>query len=120
MATTVDSFIDKKTISVSNKRQITIPLKFYRHLDLDNEIECSLEKGAIVLRPIKKDTTEFSVEILKDLIDEGYSGDDLIEQFELKNKNIKKAITNILEEADSIAAGEIPAADLDDIFGSTD
>jgi len=40
----------RKIISVSKKRQITIPLKYYRQLGLDHELECTLEDGAIVLR----------------------------------------------------------------------
>ena len=67
MATLECDIMDRKTISVSKKRQITIPLQFYKHLDLDNEVECSLEDGAIVIRPVHRGTSEFSVEILKDL-----------------------------------------------------
>ena len=118
MATLESDIMDRKTISVSKKRQITIPLQFYKHLDLDNEVECSLEDGAIIIRPLHRGTAEFSVEILKDLIEQGYSDDELVKQFEMQSKNIKTAVTNILEEADAIVAGEKPAANLDDIFGS--
>ena len=110
--------MDRKIISVSKKRQITIPLQFYRHLDLDNEVECSLEDGAVVIRPLTREPSEFSVEILKDLISQGYSGDELIKEFEKQRKSIKNAITNMLEEADAIAAGEKSSASFDDIFSS--
>lgn len=112
--------MDRKIISVSKKRQITIPLQFYKHLNLESEVECSLEDGAIVIRPLHREPSEFSVEILKDLVSQGYSGDELVKQFEIQSKNIKKAITNMLEEADAIAAGEKKAANFDDIFGSED
>lgn len=118
MATLESDIMNRKTISVSKKRQITIPLQFYNHLNLSNEVECSLEDGAIVIRPVHRESTEFSVEILKDLIEQGYSNEELIKQFEIQSKNIKKAFTNIIEEADAIAVGEKPAANLDDIFGS--
>lgn len=120
MATLESDIMDRKTISVSKKRQITIPLQFYKHLDLDNEVECSLEDGAIVIRPIHRGTSEFSVEILQDLIDQGYTDDELVKQFAIQSKNVKKAITNMLEESDAIAAGEKPASNLDDIFGLDD
>lgn len=110
--------MDRKIISVSKKRQITIPLQFYKHLDLENEVECSLEDGAVVIRPLHREATEFSVEILKDLVAQGYSGDELVKQFERQSKNIKSAITNMLEEADAIAAGEKSSASFDDIFES--
>lgn len=118
MATLESDTMKKKTISVSKKRQITIPLQFYKHLNLGSEVECSLEDGAILIRPAHRGTAEFSVEILKDLVDQGYSGDELIKHFEIQSKNIKTAISNMLEEADAIVAGEKPAASLDDIFGS--
>jgi len=112
--------MNRKIISVSKKRQITIPLQFYKHLNLGSEVECSLEDGAIVIRPLYREPSEFSVEILKDLVSQGYSGDELIKQFEIQSKNIRKAISNMLEEADAIAAGEKKAATFDDIFGPED
>ena len=118
MATLESDIMDIKTISVSKKRQITIPLQFYKHLNLDNEVECTLKDGAIVIRPIHRGTTEFSVEILKDLIEQGYSDDELVEQFELQNRNIKKAVHNMFEESDAIVNGDKTSASLDDVFGS--
>ncbi len=112
--------MDRKIISVSKKRQITIPLKFYEHLKLGSEVECSLEDGKIVIQPLHREPSEFSVEILKDLVSQGYSGDELVKQFEIQSKNIKKAVTDMLEEADAIAAGEKKAANFDDIFCSED
>lgn len=112
--------MDRKIISVSKKRQITIPLKFYKHLGLGSEVECYLKDGAIVIRPLHREPSELSVEILKDLISQGYSGDELVKRFEIQSKNIKKAVTNMLEEADAIATGEKPATNFNDIFGSED
>ena len=57
--------MDRKIISVSKKRQITIPLQFYKHLGLGNEVECFLEDGRIVIQPLHREPSEFSVEILK-------------------------------------------------------
>jgi bifunctional DNA-binding transcriptional regulator/antitoxin component of YhaV-PrlF toxin-antitoxin module len=113
-------FMNRKIISVSRKRQITIPLQFYKHLKLGSEVECLLEDGKIIIQPLHREPSEFSVEILKDLVSQGYSGDELVKQFETQSKNIKKAVTNMLEEADAIAAGERSAANFNDIFGSED
>ena len=57
------------------------------------------------------------MEILKDLVAQGFSGDELIRQFEVESKNIKRAIGIMEDEAESIASGEIPAASFDDVFG---
>ena len=112
--------MNRKIISVSPKRQITIPLQFYNHLGLDSEVECSLEDGAIVIRPLNREPSEFSVEILKDLVSQGYSGDKLVKRFAEESKNIKKAVSNMLKEADAIATGEKSAAKFKDIFDSED
>lgn len=112
--------MDRKIINVSKKRQITIPLQFYNQLKLGNEVECSLQDNKIIIQPLYQEHKEFSVEILKDLVSQGYSGKELVKKFEAQSKNIKKAVGNLLEEADAIAAGEKEAANFDDIFGPGD
>jgi len=111
---------DRKIISVSQKRQITIPLKFFRQLGLGTEVECFVQNDTIVIRPVRSEQGEFSVEILKDLVAAGLSGEELVRRFEAESKNIRKAIGCMTEEAERIAAGEIPAATLDDVFGGDD
>lgn len=69
---------------------------------------------------IHKEPSEFDIEILKDLVSQGYSGDELIKQFEIQSKNIKEAATNILREADAIAACIKPAANFEDVFNLED
>lgn len=108
--------VDRKIISVSQKRQITIPLKFFKQLGLETEVECFIQDDALVIRPLRSGHDDFSVEILKDLIAKGVSGDNLVRQFELETKNIRTAIGIMTSEAERIAAGEIPAASFDDVF----
>ncbi len=117
---TEGDYMESKIIRVSQKRQITIPLKFFEKLNLSNEVECSLEDNAIVIRPLQRNQDEFSVEILRELVSKGYSGEELVQQFEIKRANIKQAVHNMLEEADKIADGSITSATLVDIFDSED
>jgi len=112
--------LNRKIISVSSKRQITIPLNFYKQLRLENEVECAVQDGALIIRPIRLSNGEFSVEILRDLVAQGYSGNELVHRFESESKNIRKAIGAMLEEAAQIASGEKSAATLEDIFGAED
>ena len=109
--------MERKIISVSPKRQITIPLKYFEELNIDNEVECLLKGDSIIIRPLRGDSGEFAEEILKDLVSQGLSGEELIEEFKKKTKEIKGAISAILEEADKIATGELPSATMEDIFG---
>lgn len=109
--------MERKIISVSQKRQITIPLKFFKQLGLETEVECFVKDDSIIIRPFHNTHDDFSVEILKDLVSKGISGDELVRQFEVATKNIRTAIGNMTTEAERIATGEIPAATFDDVLG---
>ena len=61
----------------------------------------------------------FLIEILKNLVAQGYSGDELelLTKFAEQRDNIKKAIGLLIDEADEIAAGKQKSATTKDIFG---
>jgi bifunctional DNA-binding transcriptional regulator/antitoxin component of YhaV-PrlF toxin-antitoxin module len=109
--------VDRKIINVTGERQITIPLKFYEKLGFGKEIECFLTDDAVVLRPFLNTDDNFTMEILKDLISQGYNGDELLAKFAEKRMDIKKSINILLEEADEIAEGKRQGASTKDIFG---
>ncbi len=94
--------MESKIIKVSNKRQITIPQKFYDKLNIDQEIECTITNSEIILRPIYRET-EFAEEILKDLIDKGLEGTQLLDEFRKTRAKVKPAIRRMIEEADTLA-----------------
>ena len=114
-----DAPIEKKRINISSKRQITIPAKFFRALNLDKELECIYYDDMLILTPIKKEDSAFSEEILKDLIEQGYSGEKLLAEFKKINRKIRPAVEKLIEEADEIAkiASTNYVDPTDDIFG---
>ncbi|MCL2708005.1 MAG: AbrB/MazE/SpoVT family DNA-binding domain-containing protein, partial [Defluviitaleaceae bacterium] len=81
------------------------------------EVECYLTDEAIVLRPLMDSDDSFTTEILKDLVSQGFSGEELIEKFTEKKANIKKAVGMLIDEADEIAEGNRKGASTKDIFG---
>lgn len=91
--------MDSKKVKVSSKRQITIPIDFYEKLNIGNEIECCLVDNQIVLRPVKQDT-EFAEEILKDLIEKGLSGPELLAAFQKTRAKVRPAVERMINEAD--------------------
>ena len=111
------SVMERKIISVTGKRQVTIPLKFYERLRFGKEVECLLTNDAIVLRPLINSDDSFTMEILKDLVSQGLSGDELLERFAEQRANIKKAVGMLIDEADEIAEGKRKSATTKDIFG---
>ena len=123
MATSIirNKSIERKIISVSGKRQVTIPRKYFETLGFNNEAECFLQDNAIVIRPIKENSgMEFSEQILADLIKQGVSGEELLVQFKELSKKIAPAMSKLISEADSIVKGEKKGTAMSDIFGVED
>ena len=111
------SAMERKIISVTGKRQVTIPLKFYEKLRFGKEVECFLTNDAIVLRPFSNTDDNFTMEILRDLVSQGFNGDELIVKFAEQRQSIQKAVGLLINEADEIAEGKRNAATTKDIFG---
>jgi len=109
--------LERKIINVTGKRQVTIPLKFYERLRLGKEVECFLTNDSIIIRPLSSSNDNFTMEILKDLVSQGYSGDELIEKFAQQREDIQKSIKAVINEADEVAAGKRKGAATKDIFG---
>ncbi len=114
-----ESVIEHKIISISAKRQITIPQKYYDMLGFDGEAECILQKGGIFLRPVRIDGNEFAEQILADLIEEGYSGTELLEKFKEQSRKIRPAVEHLIAEADRIAEHGEPIP-MENLFSAED
>jgi hypothetical protein len=93
----------KKRISVSPKRQITLPLAFVKQLGIEQEVDCVLEQNAIKILPVYEDTGAFDDLILAELISEGYTGQELLCKFKEQRSKIRPAVEKLLEEADRAA-----------------
>ena len=89
-----ESVMEHKIISISSKRQITIPQKYFEVLGFDGEAECILQNGGIFLRPVRMDGNEFAEQILADLIEEGYSGTELLARFKAQSRKIRPAVVS--------------------------
>ena len=113
--------MERKIISVSNKRQVTIPQKYFETLGFSNEAECILQNNSIIIRPIKESAeNEFSEQILADLIAQGLSGQELLAKFKEMSKRISPAMGKLINEADSIAKRDKKGASFEDVFGAED
>lgn len=109
---------ERKIISISPKRQITIPRKFFTTLGFESEAECVMRGGEIVIRPVKTMSGgEFAEQILQELITAGYSGDALLAAFKERQAKIRPAVEAMLEEAETAAAGESDYVTFDAVFG---
>ena len=111
----------RKVLSISSKRQITIPQKFYQTLGFGDEAECIVRGDELVIRPIKTAAGgEFAEQILSELIEEGLSGEALLREFRKRQAQIRPAAEAMLARAEDIAKGRAEYETYEDVFGSED
>lgn len=102
-----------KRVAISTKRQVCIPKEFYDALDLDNELIMELYGNQIAIKRPHGDFDDFSNEILKDVIHEGFKGEDIIREFECRKERIRPALRSLIAEAKETAE---PVENIDDLF----
>ena len=110
--------MERKTIRISSKRQVTIPQRYFDRLGFGEEAECILRGDELVIRPVKvQGGGESSEQILADLIAQGYSGEQLLERFKTEQKKARPAVERMIDEADTLAASGQSGPSLDKLFG---
>ncbi|MGM0365797.1 MAG: AbrB/MazE/SpoVT family DNA-binding domain-containing protein [Actinomycetota bacterium] len=113
----VNGNVVKKRISVSPKRQITIPIEFFNQLGIEKEVYCYIQNNAIAIRPVNEAAGDFDEQILADLISQGFSGNELLTRFKDMRHSIRPAAESLLEEAYLAAEGKAPFNTYQDVFG---
>lgn len=88
-----------KRVRISNERQISIPKEFYDQLHLKDEALIELSNSSLIIRPTNSEHVDLSEYILKDLVKQGYEGDELIKKFSEIKKGIPQAIDKLTREA---------------------
>ena len=110
--------LSSKIVSISSKRQITIPQSFFKMFNFGSEARITPRRGGIFVEPASdRENGEFAVEILKDLVSQGLGGQDLIAAFQARQAKIRPAVEAMLEGAEKIARGEAKFGTLEDAFG---
>ena len=110
---------ERKVISVSTRRQLTIPQKYFDILGFNNEAECILQDGGLFIRPLQHTGVgDFSEQILADLISQGFEGQSLLAKFKEYSKKIRPAVLKLLEETEDFANSGEGCIPLDELFGS--
>lgn len=110
----------KKRISVSRKRQITIPIDFFNSIGIDKEVDCYVQNNVIVIRPVREGVGEFDEQILADLISQGLSGQELLARFKDARNQVRPAVENLLEQAKLAAEKKAQFYTPEDVFGKKD
>ncbi len=93
-----------QTIAISKKNQITIPQTVVDQLGFKNRAEYIVSGGQFILKPARDDTGDyFSEEILADLIDKGYSGEELLLKFRDVKRKVPSAVKAMIQDAEENA-----------------
>jgi bifunctional DNA-binding transcriptional regulator/antitoxin component of YhaV-PrlF toxin-antitoxin module len=111
---------EQKRVTITSKRQFTIPQKFYTELGFDRDAVCTMGDGMLVIQPVSHVSGggEFAEQILSDLIAEGFSGQELLDEFKTRQAEVRPAVEAMLEAAKAAASGTGEYSTYDDIFGS--
>ena len=118
MQTQGDKKLNNKRIAVSGKRQITIPIEFFKQLGIENEVECHMQGESLIIRRAAPQTqSEFAEQILADLIEKGLQGEELMKQFRKINRAVRPAVEELIADADRAASGKTKLAGMSDVFG---
>jgi len=112
--------LERKRISVSQKRQITIPQKYFDMLEIGKEVECFIKNDMLVIKPVRIDSNSgFAEEILTDLVEKGLGGAELLQEFRKLSAKVRPAVQLMIDEADKAAREFEGTSDdqMKDIFG---
>lgn len=106
-----------KMVRITSKRQFTIPKIYFDKLRLGEAVKCYLEGERLILEPVREDSFwDFSTDILRSLVAEGYQGETLLDEFEARKRNALQALGSMVEGAYGEAQkGEGRPADV--VFG---
>lgn len=88
----------KRRVRVSQQRQLSIPKDFYLALGLADEAVMEFTGTEIIIRPATFEEVDFSADILQDLIAQGLSGQELLQEFKKIKAHIPAALKTLEQE----------------------
>ena len=85
-----------KTRKQGNSITLTVPKKF--NIKEGTVVEARLTKNGIFYEFVYDGSMDFDVQLLEDLIKEGYTDQDLLAEFKKRKKNLPHALDRIVEQ----------------------
>ena len=96
---------EQKKVTISSKRQFTIPQKFFSALGFEREAVCTLGDGMLIIQPAKPSNDgEFAEQIL-------------LAEFKKRQSKVRPAVEQMLQAAKDAANGVGEFSTHEDIFG---
>lgn len=92
-----------------------------RELGFDKEAVCTKGDGFLIIQPMTQtQNSEFAEQILAELIEEGFSGQELLSEFKSRQAKVRSGVEAMIEAAKAVAMGIGDYSTYDDIFASED
>lgn len=106
-----------RRVKVSKQRQLTIPKDFYDAMNITDEAIIEFNGKEITIKPSEFEVVDFSSDILKDLVEQGYSGQALLDTFTRIKSDVPRALERMKEEA---LRNPVITGSLDDFLDSVE
>ncbi len=110
--------MEKRRLQISSQQKTTLPADFCDALGSETERDCIFADGMLVLTPVATAETPFTQEVLADLVQQSYSGEQLLMAFQELRRQIRPAVETMIKEVDQLArvAASEHVDSTDDIF----
>ncbi|MGE6552817.1 AbrB/MazE/SpoVT family DNA-binding domain-containing protein [Bacillus mycoides] len=106
--------IEQKEITITGKRQITIPKNYYDYLGMENSLHATLTPQGIFLKPSKKKETVYEEDIQKivsELIAAGYKGGELAKKLSERIAEYEQFLNRKIEQFQAEMEGDVGKED---------
>lgn len=112
------SNIKRKRVQISSQRQFTILKEFFDALNFKEEafIEFNVKSKQLSIKPADRDIVDFSADILRNLQQRGYTGEELVNKFIEVKSRIPNALEQMKQEA--LNGSELTNQSLDEFLDS--
>ncbi|MGG0476199.1 AbrB/MazE/SpoVT family DNA-binding domain-containing protein [Priestia aryabhattai] len=102
-----------RDIKITSKRQLTIPKAFFDHLQIDETVHAYLLDDGIIIKPAKKKTVqEEDIEaIVRNVLKEGYVGDDLANEIAHRIKKYNELLDRRIAQFENDMASDAVSED---------
>lgn len=103
---------ESQVVKISSKRQITIPARIYREMGFKDYAALRWTEDGLLIQPLKvEDDDDLTESVLRYLIEQGYEGEELIEQYKIVKPQMVSLARKIDEAEADIAAGRVQPVD---------
>lgn len=78
----------------------SFPQKFFEALNIGSEVKCYVSNNKIIIEPVNDSDDDYFTEyILRDLIKQGYQGEELIQKYKEMKSKVRPAVERMIGEA---------------------